>query len=87
MSVSQKLEQRSVIEFLKINDLKLDDTVMKLSSLCGHNAYAKTSIKHWFQQLRLGRMDLRFLFSVSARYEFVEYQAFHLVPLFCPFLF
>jgi hypothetical protein len=82
-----ELKQRFIIEFLNIRDLTLDDTVMELSSVRGQNAYSDMGREQSLHQRQLGRMDLHFSVSILVRCQFVEYQAFHLVPLFIPFLF
>jgi hypothetical protein len=57
-AIPMKLEQRQVIKFLHLKGLKLDDIVTKLSNMYGQDVYAKSSIKQWLHQLRLGRKDL-----------------------------
>jgi hypothetical protein len=53
-----ELEQHHVFKFLHLKGLKLGDIAVELSSLYGQDAYARSRIKHWLHQLRLGRKNL-----------------------------
>jgi hypothetical protein len=53
-----EVEQRCIIKFLHLKDLKLGDIVVELSTLYGEDAYTRPSIKYWRHQLKLGRTDL-----------------------------
>jgi hypothetical protein len=53
-----ELQQRHIIKFLHLKDLKLDDIVTKLFDVYGQDVSAKPSIKYWLHPLRLGRKDL-----------------------------
>jgi hypothetical protein len=52
-----KLQQRHIIKFLPPKALKLGDIAAKLSSVYGLDVDARSSIKCWLHQLRLGRKD------------------------------
>jgi hypothetical protein len=48
-----------IIKFLCIKGLRLGETVKKLSSADGPDAYTPPSINYWLHQIMLGRTDLR----------------------------
>jgi hypothetical protein len=53
------LEQRHIINFLRIKGLKLGEIAKELSSASGPDAYTSLSVKCWLHQLKLGRTDPR----------------------------
>jgi hypothetical protein len=56
---SMDLKQHHVIQFLDCKGLKLDSIAAELSSTYGQDVYERASIKHWLDQLKRGRTDLR----------------------------
>jgi hypothetical protein len=54
---SMVLEQRHVVKFLHLKDLKLCKITTELSSAYGQDADTSPSIKEWIYQVRLERMD------------------------------
>jgi hypothetical protein len=52
-------EQRHIIKFLRVEDLKLGEIAPELSTGYGPDVYTPSSIKYWFHQIKLGRTNIR----------------------------
>jgi hypothetical protein len=50
---------------LRVEGLKLGEIAKELSSAYGANEYTRPSIKDWFQQIKLGTIDLRTQYAVE----------------------